>query len=241
MSETIKKPEDQKEFPTVTMPETPETDKVLDLTEIEAKESEKHHGIRGTIKKILRPFKDEQRKIFEQYTKAVAESLSGEMDRAYKAMNAALAELEKKNRQMYSTVVRHLFYKLEVKVHTADVYVKAVIEEMAEYVAKQTLPALSDPCSKEDYDNHQAKKQEIVKGFHDAVQKRAEEISKKLNEEAQKQELAAQEAAKKKAEEETKEKADVVEEQKAADIQEAAPSAAGESATSSESNPQNGN
>jgi len=119
---------------TITMPETPDTDSMCEVTDLESKAAESKLAIRGVVKKLFRTFKDEQKKIFEAYTFQVANVLENRLQNTFKKMDEALAKLDLESKKRYSMLLRQVFFNLERKVFTVDITMKALMEEVAQWI-----------------------------------------------------------------------------------------------------------
>lgn len=162
--------------------ETPAADALLELTaeEKQALEANPKTLVRAMTKKIFRSFKDEQRKIFEQYTKAVADTHNEFRRNTVYQMNVALEKADQKFGSMVKYIVHKVITKLEQRIYSVELHSKALMEE----TCFQLIKAGAAASTPEDL-------QKLMDSFQEGINARMEKINNELNE-ANKQAMAEQ-------------------------------------------------
>lgn len=161
--------------------------KELELSSAEGMFADLHAGIRGQIKKIMRPFVDLQAAHFASLERIQAQWRA----QVANQINKALADMDKKLRGQYGGFIRQILIKQDQKITNAELGVKALIEETAE----QLFSIVGVPNA-----HDEEAKAAFIKGFNESVFKRMEVLARKFVEEtnkaaAEEQAQAAQKAA----------------------------------------------
>jgi len=160
------------------------------LTEEEIKALPLSVGIRGQIKKILRPWVDDQR-ASHRYMNTLKEDL-------VERLNNALNKMDKEYKGLYAGMMRQVLGPVDQKLANLDLYVSGMIETIAcqFYLVYKTIDQEGD-SSKKTLEKYMEEFKEMVlvraKKIHEDTEKRhKEELEKKRKQAKESQAKLAQ-------------------------------------------------
>lgn len=158
-------------------------------------------GQRNYLKRTFNAHKDEVEhlvakhrrevgKIFEDYSKQIAESVKNQNSDMVKSMNESLAKVDKKFSGMYSVLINKFLVKQEQKVFVAECGLQAMLEVTAKRLFSLNQ-ALSPPVMGEEeerrkkfLEDFQGEIEELIPQISEEIVRKAEEKAKQAQEEA---------------------------------------------------------
>jgi len=180
-------------------------EKSLELDAQEGMFADLHAGIRGQIKKIMRPFVSIQS---ARATKLESEQAQWRAQVANQ-INKAFADLDQKFKNTYGGFVRKILISQDQKITNAEIGVKALIDEtadrlhtlasavlMIEHLVKNAGLPVEEQAPAPSIDAPEA----FAKEFNESVFKRMEQHALQFKEDAERMAQEVQEKAKQKAE-----------------------------------------
>jgi len=140
-------------------------EKKLELTPEEAKNLTFASGIRGQIKKLLRPYKDDQvamRSFLNHFKTDIVDRL-----------NKSLNQMDREYKGLYAGMMKRVMGPVDQKLGNLDLYITALTDEVARKLHYLESKSTPEGANQEDFKGY-------FKSFQEIIVKRAEVIHKEI-------------------------------------------------------------